>query len=117
LNECLSILNADERVACYDRLAEVATGKGAANEAETWELTGQGSVVTQPITMDRLWSLAWETDDYAVSFELLSAEKNLIKSLGVQMTPGSGEKKELNAGTYRIRVGGSGNWRLTAEPE
>lgn len=117
LAACRENFDAKVRVACYDQLADLVAGKGTGDTGESLELTGRGSGVTQRIAMAGPWSLTWETDDYAMSFELLTEAESLIRSVGLQMTPGSGEAEGFKAGTYRIRVGGSGNWRLKATPD
>lgn len=84
----------------------------AADEQNIQELTANGSLTTQPFTVNDHWEVRWKsTND--LSLFLLDAQGKQVEELGHSNGHASGATYHAKGGTYSLKISTSAHWTIT----
>lgn len=119
LVSCAGLPNEQDRLECYDRLAQPLMGlqaHGSAPEAEH-SFTGRDDWDSQPIEMTTAWRLVWQNEGSLLTVELRTEQGEMLDVIGNQIGPGGGRSEVQEPGVYSLAVRGLGGWRVQVVPE
>ncbi|MEX0923317.1 MAG: hypothetical protein WD489_10600 [Rhodovibrionaceae bacterium] len=119
---CASIDDDEERLACYDGLAQPLAGlDDAANEEDgagqaLHSFAGEDDWQSEVFTMEEPWRITWQTQANILTIEVYGPEGELLDVVGNQIGAGGGSSGTLKPGRYSIAARGIGSWRLKVLP-
>lgn len=105
--ECRSIGGAEERLACFDKLAI---------QLAPPTYSGRLTLTTDLFTIERPTLIRFQSDGPIFVMYLRDASESVVQNLHIG---GGGEATYLidKPGTYSLRINGSESWRVWLEPQ
>jgi hypothetical protein len=119
--DCAGLSQNDERLRCYDELAEplvgieepTADGVGQALHS----FTGKDDWDSEVLEVDKPWRLVWQNQGSLLTVELRNDQGELLDVIGNQIGKGGGRSESLDPGSYTLAVRGLGGWRVQVVSE
>lgn len=105
LGPCRGILNADERLSCYDALADGGL---------RFHQTGHGGAEFQHIDLAATDTLVFRNRDVVMVVTVLNAAQDVVQNLHI----GGASTERFHArteGAYNLQIDATGNWDLWVE--
>ncbi|MGF1593437.1 MAG: hypothetical protein ACFCUW_09170 [Kiloniellaceae bacterium] len=112
---CAGLDDEQERLQCYDALAQPLLGLDESTEDSPTALhgfTGRDDWDSDPIEVDTPWRLVWQNQGSLLTVELRTAQNEMIDVIGNQIGRGGGRSAVIEPGSYRLAVRGLGGWRV-----
>lgn len=113
---CTAIEDPDERLACFDAVAEPLTGLTAEDGEDASEslysFVGKDDVDTETVEIGESWRAVWKSEASVLTIELRGPEGDLIDTIGFQIGTGNGRSNVHSPGSYTFAIRGAGNWRV-----
>ena len=120
LISCAVIENDQERLACYDEVAQPLAGlekENAQGETEVLQsFAGEDDWDSEVFEVERPWRVTWQTKANILTIELYNAEDELVEVVGNQIGAGGGSSGTLEPGRYYLGARGVGSWQMKVLP-
>lgn len=120
LISCAGVEDDQERLACYDEVAQPLAGleeenaEGGSKVIESF--AGEDDWDSEIFEIDQPWRVTWQTKANILTIELYGPEGELLEVIGNQIGAGGGSSATLEPGRYYLGARGVGSWQMKVLP-
>lgn len=119
LISCAGLPGEQERLECYDTLAQPLLGleEGGAAATALHSFTGRDDWDSEPFEVTQPWRVTWQNEGSLLTVELRGEQGEMLDVIGNQIGRGGGRSEVQEPGVYRLAVRGLGGWRVQVVDE